>query len=297
MMAQTDNALIFNTTAAKHATLAIEIDVARDVGFAGIETTAAKIQSYLDADHTVSDLRSALSGLPVFGVGTVLNVERHGDETASLISDARAIFELAHKVGAGGVQVITGPLDYREVVRFTEGKPRQGYRGVLEYQEEERIEITAKNLTLLGKMAGEFDLIVYLEALAWSPLNSLADQISLLRKVNCDNLKMVVDYWHCYASGDHPEDLAKIDGDLIYGVHVCDSLPFSGGVPNETVLRDIPTGQGVLDLNAWTDAVKATGYTGWWCSETFCRKLQQENSYDVASQMKSQLAGLLRGAS
>ena len=296
-MSQADNALVFNTTAAKHATLAIEIDVARKVGFAGIETTATKIQRYLDADHSVSDIKSALNGLPVFGVGTILNIERHGDETESLISDARAIFELAHSVGAGGVQVITGPLDYREVVRFTEGKPRQGYRGVLEYKEEERIEITARNLKLLAEMAEEFDLIVYLEALAWSPLNSLADQISLLRKANRDNLKIVVDYWHCYVSGDHPEDVAKLDGNLIYGVHVCDSLPFPGGVPNETVLRDIPTGEGVLDLRAWTDAVKATGYTGWWCSETFCRKLQLENSYDVASQMKSQLAALLRSRS
>ena len=104
---------------------------------------------------------------------------------------------------------------------------------------------------------------------------------------------MVVDYWHCYASGDRPEDVARIDGNLIYGVHVCDSLPLTGGVPNESVLRDIPTGEGILDLKAWTDAVKATGYTGWWCPETFCRKLQQENSYDVASQMRAQLVSLV----
>jgi sugar phosphate isomerase/epimerase len=293
MTLQAENALIFNTTAARRATLAKEIDLARYADFTGIETTAAKVLSYLDADHSVSDLKAALDGLPIYGIGTVLNIERHGDDARSLISDARGIFELAHHVGAGGVQVITGPLDYREVVRFREGKPKAGYRGVLDYKEEERIEITAGNLKMLAEVAQEFDLIVYLEALAWSPVNSLAHQVALLRKANQDNLKMVVDYWHCYASGDHPEDVARIDGNLIYGVHVCDSLPFTGGVPNESVLRDIPTGEGVLDLKAWTDAVKATGYTGWWCSETFCRKLQQENSYDVASQMRAQLASLI----
>ncbi|UVK41167.1 sugar phosphate isomerase/epimerase [Mesorhizobium sp. AR10] len=293
MTLQAENALIFNTTAAKRATLSKEIDVARYAGFTGIETTAAKVLSYLDADHSVSDLKAALGGLPIYGIGTVLNIERHGGDARSLISDARSIFELAHHVGAGGVQVITGPLDYREVVRFREGKPKAGYRGVLDYEEEDRIEITAGNLKMLAEIAQEFDLIVYLEALAWSPVNSLAHQVALLRKASQDNLKMVVDYWHCYASGDHPEDVARIDGDLIYGVHVCDSLPLAGGVPNESVLRDIPTGEGVLDLKAWTDAVKATGYAGWWCSETFCRKLQQENSYDVASQMRAQLASLI----
>lgn len=295
MTFQAKDALIFNTTAAKHATLAIEIDVARFAGFAGIETTAAKIRGYLDADHSLSDIKAALSGLPVYGVGTVLNIERHGDDTQSLISDARAVFELASCVGAKGVQVITGPLDHLEVARFREDKPKAGYRGVLDYRQEERIEITARNLKMLAEIAQEFELLVYLEALAWGPVNSLADQVTLLRKANRDNLKMVVDYWHCYASGDHPEDLAVIDGNLIYGVHVCDSLPLSGGVPNESILRDIPTGEGVLDLKAWTDAVKATGYTGWWCSETFCRKVQQENSYDVASQMKAQLTSLVSG--
>ena len=39
--------------------------------------------------------------------------------------------------------------------------------------------------------------------------------------------------------------------------------------------------------------MKATGYKGWWCSETFCRKIQHENSYEIAAQMKSQLATLI----
>ena len=293
MMSRPDNALVFNTTAAKHSTLAMEIDVAHRVGFAGLETTAAKVRSYLDADHSVSDLMAALDGLPVYGIGTVLNVERHGDEASSLISDATAIFDVAQVVGAKGVQVINGPLDYREVVRFNEGKPRGGYRGVLEYGHDQRLEITAANLKMLAKRAQEFDLIVYLEALAWSPVNSLADQLAVLRAADEKNLKMVIDYWHCYASGDRPEDVAAMDADLIYGVHVCDSLPLTGAVPDESVLRDVPTGQGVLDLKAWTAAVKATGYKGWWCSETFCRKIQQENTYEVASQMKSQLTELI----
>jgi L-ribulose-5-phosphate 3-epimerase UlaE len=78
-------------------------------------------------------------------------------------------------------------------------------------------------------------------------------------------------------------------------VHVCDSLPIPfGEVPNETVLRDVQTGNGVIDLRAWTDAVKATGYKNWWCSETFCKKTQQQNSYLVATQMKKQLWDLIR---
>jgi sugar phosphate isomerase/epimerase len=81
--------------------------------------------------------------------------------------------------------------------------------------------------------------------------------------------------------------------DVIYGVHVCDSLPFEGGIPNEEILRDIPTGSGILNLVEWTDAVKATGYDGWWSCELFCKKQQQQNSYEVAKDLKALLTRLV----
>ena len=183
MRSQTENALVFNTTAAKYSNLVMEIDVARRTGFDGVETTAAKVRrDYLTAGHSISDLKAALNGLSIPGIGTILDAERHGDDAQSLTSDARSIFELAHSVGAIGVQVITGPLDYREVMRFREGEPKVGYRGVLEYGGEQRIEVTAANLKMLAKIAQEFDLIVYLEAarmvarqLTGGPTDTLAE--------------------------------------------------------------------------------------------------------------------------
>lgn len=293
-MNELTNAVVFNTTAAKYSTLAIEIDIALEVRFSGIETTVAKVKNYLDAGHSIADLHAELRGLPIYGIGTILDIERHGCDFSALIADAKDIFDLASKVGARAVQVINGPLDFREAVRFTERLPQHGYSGVLQYDEPEQIEITAANLRLLAQMGQEAGVIVYLEALAWSPLKTAKQQLALLRKANHDNLKIVIDFWHFFACGDQPEDIVTIDKDLIYGVHVCDSLPIPPGeVANETVLRDVPTGKGVIDLKAWTDAVKATGYKNWWCSETFCQKVQQQNSYVVAAQMKAQLEGLI----
>jgi len=73
-------------------------------------------------------------------------------------------------------------------------------------------------------------------------------------------------------------------------------LPFSGGIPIEDELRDVPTGKGVLNLKEWTDAVKATGYRGWWAAETFSRNMQQQSVNVVARDML-QLLGRLVGAS
>lgn len=117
---QKENALVSNTIAAIHATLAIEIDIAQRIGFDGLAITGSRIRNYLDAAHSVSDLKATLDGIPIYGVGTILDIERHGNDTQSPMSSARAILGFAHRVGAKGVQLVTGPIDYREVMRFRE---------------------------------------------------------------------------------------------------------------------------------------------------------------------------------
>ncbi|WP_369053912.1 hypothetical protein [Burkholderia gladioli] len=62
---------------------------------------------------------------------------------------------------------------------------------------------------------------------------------------------------------------------------------------DEVVLRDVPTGAGVLDLVEWTDAVKATGYQGWLSCELFCRRRQQQNGFRVPVELKALMTRLI----
>ncbi|WP_442883154.1 hypothetical protein [Burkholderia gladioli] len=62
---------------------------------------------------------------------------------------------------------------------------------------------------------------------------------------------------------------------------------------DEVVLRDVPTGAGVLDLVEWTDAVKATGYRGWLSCELFCRRRQQQNGFRVPVELKALMTRLI----
>ncbi|MBB3396009.1 sugar phosphate isomerase/epimerase family protein [Rhizobium sp. BK060] len=287
------NTLVFNTTVAKHSNLVMELDIARQSNYGAIEITANKVREFLASGRSREELARALDGLSVYGVGTIIDIERHGPDHAALLTQAKEVLDIAAMVGARGVQVINGPLDYKAVEAHRAGRPMKGYSGVLAYDREEQVSITARNLALLADMARERNIVIYLEALAWSPLNTLKDQIELLDKADRENLKMVIDYWHCYTSGDTPEDVTRIARERIFGVHVCDALKFEGGVPNEVLLRDVPTGQGVLDLKEWTDAVKATGYNDWWSSETFCKKQQQDDCYAVSKQLHAQLENLV----
>lgn len=290
-MAQT---LIYHGLVSRHAPLAIDLEILRRTGFEGLEISAAKMRAVLEAGISEAELSGWLQGVDVPGIGFLLDIERHGADRDALIAAAQDHIRLARIAGAKGLQVLTGPVQVQAVRDFAAGKASDLYQGVLGVPREDQMRITAQNLAMLADLAAEAGLLVYLESLAWSSLNRLADQVELIARANRPNLRMVVDFWHCYASGDTPADVAALPRDLIYGVHLCDSLTFAGGIPDEAVLRDVATGAGVLDLPAWVDAVKATGYQGWWSCELFCRRQQQENSFAVAADLHALMARLVK---
>jgi sugar phosphate isomerase/epimerase len=287
------NILALHSTVAKHSTLAMDIDIAKVVGFDALEINSGKLEAYLQAGYSEPELKDLLKNVHVTGIGYLRDIERQGAERDDLFKEAERLFQLANLAGAKGVQVLTGPINVQAVIDFQKQGKSAHYSGLLGFDQTEQYALTAKNLASLADLAKQYNVLLYLEALSWTPLNSLEHQLQLIDRAERSNVKMVIDYWHCFTSGVTPEDIAKMNKDVIYGVHVCDSLPFEGGIPNEELLRDIPTGSGVLNLAEWTAAVKATGYDGWWSCELFCKKQQQQNSYEVAKELKALLTRLV----
>lgn len=287
------NTLVLHSTVARHSTLAMDIDIATTVGFDALEIYGGKLEAYLAAGYSELELKALLKDMPVTGIGYLRDIERQGAERDELLKEAERLFQLANWVGAKGVQVLTGPINVQAVIDYQQHGRSAHYSGLLGLGEAEQYALTAKNLAVLADLAKQYGVLLYLEALSWTPLNTLAHQLRLIDLTERDNVRMVIDYWHCFTSGVKPPDVARMNKDLIYGVHVCDSLPFEGGIPNEEILRDVPTGSGILDLLEWTSAVRATGYDGWWSCELFCKKQQQQNSYEVAKDLKTLLTRLV----
>ncbi|MDO7897527.1 sugar phosphate isomerase/epimerase family protein [Pseudomonas citrulli] len=289
------NEFALHCTVARHGTVALDVNIAKSVGFSALELSATKLHKYFDAGYSREDLKGLLGGLSVPGLGYLRDIERTGALHAQLMEEAQQLFSMAVAAGAKGVQVLTGPIDVQAVIDHHDRRPSSKYAGLLGLELEEQKRITARNLRALADLAAQFNLTLYLEALAWTPLTGVTNQIQLIDRVDRPNVKMVIDFWHCYASGDTPDTVARMDKHYLYGVHVCDSLTFDGGIPNEDILRDVPTGEGVLDLKAWIQAVKATGYQGWWSCELFCLKQHQADSFEVARNHFKLLNELVNG--
>lgn len=286
--------LVLHSTATKHASLTQQIRIAQALGYDCLEITVDKIRDYLADGYTEEELRALTADLKIVGVGWLANSERSGEDWAALEEEAREIFRLADLVGAESVQLLTGPIDVNAVLAHRDGRPYDGYRATLDLTEEERIARMAENLAALADIAAEYGLCLYLEPLGWATISTCTQGAKIVELANRENVGVLIDFFHSYAAHETPEDIAAIDGKYIRGVHISDSLFCAGDeIAIESVTRNVALGEGVLDLKAWVDAVKATGYDGWWSSEVFGTRLYQQDPMQAAGDLLAQMKQLL----
>lgn len=281
-----------NSTAAFHGTTLRDIAVAKAAGFDAVELQTPKLFRFLDAGFTARDLLPALDGFPVSGVGAIQEAPEE-----EFTRDATRLADVAQVVGAPYVQMCTGPVDVRVVKDFRAGTLHPAdlrFRGALGLSDADALAETAKRVALAADIAADHGVGVYLEPLAWSPVNRVSQALRIFESIQRPNVKLCVDFWHFWAAGDTPEDVAALPADLIAAVHVCDGLHVPAGeVPDQSVSRNVWTGAGDIPLQEWVDACRATGFDGWYCTEIFCDKVAELDDHLVASTLRNTVRMLL----
>src|ERR1700741_4183835 len=115
------------------------------------------------------------------------------------------------------VQLLTGPLD-----------PTGPYQGLAGKPWPEMCKLAAKNLKALAKIGNAHGVRFYLEALTFTPLNRLDQQLELMAETARDNVGLVLDFYHLWGSGARPEEIARVPRDMISCVDFCDSADSFG---------------------------------------------------------------------
>lgn len=270
--------------AAKHANLLTSIRIARETGYAGIEIGGDKLQRYLAQGFTIDSLRPHLAQTPPIGLSYVQDIERQGPkEYDALLSECETICTLAEQLRCPMVQLLTGPLD-----------PTGPYKGLGDRPWPEMRRLTAKNLAALADIGKAHGVRFYLEALTFTPLHRLEQQLELLAETARDNVGLVLDFYHLWDSGTRPEEISRVSKDLIFCVDFCDSADNFGerGDPGQRG-RDVWTGGGRIPLKEWVEAVKATGFDGIWRCELLSPKYWELDLWQTARDLKSFLEYLL----
>ena len=183
--------IALHNLATRYTNLLTSIRIARETGYAGIELGSDKVQSYLGQGFSLETLRPLFEQVPPVGLSYVQDVERQEPrDYENLLAECEARCALSEKLGCPMVQLLTGPLD-----------PSGPYKGLGERPWPEQRKLTAKNLKALSKIGKSHNVRFYLECLTFTPLNRLEHQLELLEETACDNVGLVLDFFHLWNSG------------------------------------------------------------------------------------------------
>ncbi|NIZ90944.1 sugar phosphate isomerase/epimerase family protein [Kineococcus rubinsiae] len=287
-----------NVTTTFHGNVVQDIRIAKEAGFGGIELQSPKLYRYLDAGYAVETLPPLLDGLVVTGLGAVLDIERQGPAREEFLAEVRRMCSVAAAVGAPIVQLCTGPVDANVVKAHRAGllapdDPR--YRGTLEMDEGEAVAVTAANVRDAADIAADHGLEVYLEPLAWARLNRCRHALQIIEAADRENVGIALDTWHFWTTGDTLAEVAALPRELIKAVHLSDGLDLDRehDVADQGLHRNVVIGGGAIPLQQWVEAVKSTGYDGWWVSEMFSDRANEHDPLVVATTMRNLLAILV----
>ena len=279
----------YHSTISMHCNLLTDIRIAKETGYDGIEIMGMKLDRYLEQGFSPESLLPHLDGLARVGLGYVQDIDRQESTGyASLVDEFERMCSLAVKLQIPMIQLLPGPRYPLESARSD-----YHYRGLTGLPWAKVRTLTARNLARLADIGAGYKLKFYLEPLVWAPLATIKQGIEVIDEAGRDNVGIVIDLWHAWASGTIPDEIAALDKKIIMGVHFCDSLSKIPGDYWSIKQRDVYTGDGVIPLKEWVSAILSTGYDGWWSCEFFSKKHWEMDPWETARNLKNIILPLL----
>jgi sugar phosphate isomerase/epimerase len=256
-----------------HANILSDVRIAKEAGYSALELHTDKLIRFLNAGRTAEELRAAMDerGIQAAAIDIIGGIEAPGRESRrKVMAEAERLCAVAQTIGAPTVQV-------------------NAFSALDGFDIDKNIELTAVNLRDIADIGKVYGIRFQIEGAAWTPIHTLADCLRLIDKTERDNVGLVIDFWHFWASrGAVPEDIAGLDANLIYGVHVSDGYRPGVGEAwvDETELRGVLPGDGEIPVQEWMDAVKSTGFDGFVSGEFLNPLLWERDHVEVATAMR-----------
>jgi len=238
-----------------YCNLATETRIAAETGYDGLEFLHDKLLRYLDNGGTTDSLKKNVHGygLQTACLNALIDIERHqGSDKQQLLTEAVHLTQIAADLECPTIQILA-------------------QHGIDHLSHAKIMDIMTENIYDIATIGQRYGVRYQIEVIAHTRFNTLNQALEVIRRIGLSNVGVVIDFWHLFASGaTTPDDIRRLDPSLIFGVHFCDGRkPRQGEAWQETVLRAFMPGEGEIDIPAWTEAVKATGFDGVWSAELF----------------------------
>ena len=254
-------------------------EAAAAAGFSGIGLHSEDLARTIAAGVDVPEMRAVLrnNGLALveieFLAGWAFSSGQSGGISPSL-ADIEAVAD-----ALGGRQVSAGE-----------------FSGDIPLDTEEALERAAKALRANADRLAKKGLLVALESFPWSALANTRIAIDLLRRADAPNAGLLIDVWHFYNGGDHPDQLTELPNAGITGVQLNDGpLVHENFLQHARAERQLP-GEGELDVVGLIHAVRRAGFTGPYCVESNTPEFRNLPVAEAARSAADAATSVLRSA-
>ncbi len=249
-----------------------DIHLAQKVGYQGLEIHTEKLWRYMEAGFQPADLKLALNKAAIkpTAIDIIGAIEAPTKEAfKDILEKTEKLCFWAKEIGAPTIQL-------------------NAFNGLNAFSIDDNIKLIAKNIQKISHIGQEYDIRFQYEGAAWTSIASLENCLKLIEAVGRDNFGLVIDTWHLWACrGTEPSDIAKLDKNLIYNVHLSDGIRPSIGTrwPDERSLRGFFLGEGKIPLDEWVSAIRDTGYDGYYSAEFLNDQLWEGEHIKIATKM------------
>lgn len=170
------------------------------------------------------------------------------------------------------------------------------FRGDARLDTEEALDHAAQALRMNADRLAQRGLLVALESFPWSALSDIGIAIDLLRRADAPNTGLLIDVWHFYNCGGHPDQLVDLPMAGITGVQLNDGPRVHDDfLRHARAQRELP-GEGVLDVVALVRAVRRAGFRGPYCVEANTPAFRALPVAEAARRAADTATGVLRAA-
>ena len=273
--------MVMHSISTMHCNITTEVRIAKETGYDGIELMVSKVLRYLESGHKPDEMFEVFKKYDIWPLclNALAPIEvQDPEEKSKLMEKTEMISRAAGMWGCPTIQICP--------VNSLVGRPQ-----------EEIHKLTANNIREIADIGKKYGVRYQVELIAFSPIHTLKQALEVIEMVDRDNVGMVIDFWHLHAGGgSKPEEVAKLNKNIIYGVHFCDGVVYPGDrtAEDELEVRSYRPGEGEIPVQEWVDAVLATGYDGTWSPELCSPYLWEWDLWDVARACREDLEKYLK---
>ena len=228
--------------------------IAHETGYGALELLPEHLLRYLEHGGTTSEYNQITqkNHVKVGCINALQGMGRYQNgEREEMLAEAERLCRIAQELHCPTIQILA--------LHELDALP-----------EEQMMDILVQNVRAIAELGKRYGGIRFqIELVSYTKFNHISQGLEVIKRVGMDNVGLLLDFWHFTVAGiDTPQTVAALDPKMIYGVHFCDGIRPKNGQPwDEQVLRNYMVGEGEVDIQQWTDAIKSTGYNGMWSSE------------------------------